>query len=159
MGDHTMTGQVTNAELQSQINRLDAKVDERHESNSQLLGEIKQKMETLIELNLGQKLQAQLIQQLGDRSKAHDEQFGGFGGVYERLGKVERATYAQGRAWKIVGTVLLVCLGGFGWLLTEMKSFYQESQHEDDRIGTLEFLVQGRTMPVLPPAQTTSGSK
>jgi hypothetical protein len=40
-----------------------------------------------------------------------------------------------------------------------MKSFYQEAQHQDDRIGTLEFLVQGRTMPVLPPVQTTSGSK
>jgi len=151
-----MTEHVTNAELQSQITGLDRKVDERHANNSQLLGEIKQKMDTLIELSLGQKLQAQVIGQHDIRLKGHDEQFTA---IYPRLNKVERATYAQGWAWKAVGAVLLVCLGGCGWLLLEMKSFYQESQHQDDRIGTLEFLVQGRTLPVLPPAQTTSGSK
>ena len=156
MGDHTMTAQVTNEVLQAQINSLDGKVDERHEANTRLLDAMGQKLDTLIELNLGQKLQAQLIEQLSDRSKEHDRQFTE---IYPRLGKVETTSYAQGRAWKIVGAVLLVCLGGFGWLLTEMKSFYQEAQHQDDRIGTLEFLVQGRTMPVLPPAQTTSGSK
>jgi hypothetical protein len=151
-----MTEHVTNAELQWQITQLDKKVDERHANNSLLLGEIKKNLETLIELNVGQKLQAQAIGQHAERLKGHDDQFIA---LYPRLNKVERATYAQGWAWKATGAVLLVCLGGCGWLLLEMKSFYQESQRQDDRIGTLEFLVQGRTMPVLPPVQTTSGSK
>ena len=154
--DYSPMTTVTNAELQSQITNLDQKVDDRHEANSSAMAALAQKMDMLIELNLGQKLQAQLIEQLGSRSKAHDDSFDK---IYPRLGKVETATYAQGWAWKVVGTVLIACMGGFGWVLVEMKEFYQEFYHYEDRVGTLEFLVQGRTQPVLPPAQTSSSAK
>lgn len=145
---------VTNIELQSQITRLDEKVDERHENNQKLLGDLATKMDTLIELNLGQKLQAQLIGQLSDKSKEHDKVFIEF---YQRLGKAESTMYAHGWAWKIVGTVLIASLGGFGWLLSEMKQFYQDFYQYENKVATLEFLVQGRTTPVLAPAQTSSG--
>lgn len=143
---------VTNVELQSQINGLDRKVDERHEANSKALDEIGKKMDTLIELNVGQRLQAQLIEQLGARAKAHDESFAL---LVPRVAKVESTTHWHGLVWKGVGALLIASLGGLGWLLVQMKDFY-ELQY---RVGTLEFLVQGRTVPVLPPAQTSSGSK
>lgn len=143
---------VTNTELQSQITRLDQKVDERHESNSKVLDDIGKKMDTLIELNVGQRLQAQLIGQLSDKSKEHEKSFDDF---YQRLGEVEKTTGTHGTVWKIVGTVLIASLGGVGWLLLQMKDYY----HLEYRVDTLEFLVQGRTTPVPPPVQTTSGTK
>lgn len=148
MDDHHMT--VTNVELQSQINRLDEKVDERHENNQQLLGDLAKKMDTLIELNLGQKLQAQLIGQISEKAKDQEKCIVE---IYQRLGKAEASVNTHGWAWKIVGTVLVASIGGVGWLLVEMKEFY----HYEDKVDTLEFLVQGRTTPVLPPSQTTSG--
>jgi hypothetical protein len=158
MDDH-MTA-VTNTELQSQITRLDEKVDERHENNKQLLSDLATKMDTLIELNLGQKLQAQLIGQLGEKVKSHDEAFIEF---YRRLGKAESTINVHGWAWRITGTVLLACLPVGGWLVVQIQEFYQNFQndmkHSDARVATLEFLVQGRTTPVLAPTQTTSGSK
>lgn len=141
---------VTNVELQSQIINLDKKVDQRHGDNSRALEEIGKKMDMLIELNLGQKLQAQLIGQLTDKNKEQDAAIVEF---YKRLAKVESVTGWHAAIWKIVGVVLLAALGGFGWLLMQMKEFY----HYEDRVDTLEFLVQGRTTPVLPPAQTSSG--
>jgi hypothetical protein len=157
MGDRQMT--VTNVELQSQITGLDKKVDQRHGDNSRALEDIGKKMDMLIELNLGQKLQAQLIGQIGEKLKEHDESFKEF---YRRLGEVESTTKTQGWTWKLVGVVLLASIGSIGWMLAQMKEFYQyESKvgQLEDKIGTLEFLVQGRTLPVLPPAQTTSGPK
>lgn len=143
---------VTNTELQSQITRLDEKVDERHENNKQLLSDLATKMDTLIELNLGQKLQAQLIGQISERIK---EQEKSLIEIYQRLGRAESSISTHKWAWRAVGAVLLASIGGVGWLLVEMKEFY----HYEDKVDTLEFLVQGRTTPVLPPAQTSSGSK
>lgn len=141
---------VTNVELQSQIQGLDKKVDERHLNNSKALDELAKKMDTLIELNVGQKLQAQLIEQLGSRAKAHDD---GMIEFYRRLGKVESSVGWHGMVWKFVGMILIASIGGLGWLLIQMKDYY----HLEYRVDTLEFLVQGRTTPVLPPAQTSSG--
>lgn len=141
---------VTNTELQSQINSLDKKVDQRHADNSKALDDLAKKMDTLIELNLGQKLQAQLIGQLSEKAKGQDDAIIEF---YRRLAKVESVTGWHSAVWKIVGAVLIASLTGFGWLLLQMKEFY----HYEDRVDTLEFLVQGRTTPVLPPAQTSSG--
>jgi hypothetical protein len=140
---------VTNVELQSQIKSLDKKVDERHADNSKFLDDIAKKMDTLIELNLGQKLQAQLIEQLSARQKAHDDLFVEF---FKRMAKVESTTGWHGMVWKAVGVVLLTSITGIGWLLVQMKDYY----HLEYRVDTLEFLVQGRTAPVLPPAQTSS---
>lgn len=147
---------VTNEALQAQITSLDAKVDERHEANSKVLDDIGKKMDTLIELNVGQRLQAQLIAQLGETTKKHEAHFEE---VFRRVARLESKVSAHGWAWRIVGAVALGSLGATGWMLSQMKEYYQDSQHMDDRIGTLEFLVQGRTTPVLPPAQTTSGAK
>ena len=147
---------VTNEALQAQITSLDQKVDDRHDQNTEALKAIGQKMDTLIELNLGQKLQGQLISQLSEKAKEQDKSLVEF---YRRLGKAEAAISTHSWAWKIVGTVLLTALGGTGWMLVQMKEFYQDFYHMDDRVGTLEFLVQGRTTPILPPAQTTSRSK
>lgn len=143
---------VTNVELQSQIQGLDKKVDERHANNSKALDDLAKKIDTLIELNVGQKLQAQLIEQLGSRAKAHDDALVEF---YRRLAKVESSVGWHGMVWKFVGMILIASLGGLGWLLIQMKDYY----HLEYRVDTLEFLVQGRTTPVLPPAQTSSGSK
>lgn len=149
---------VTNNELQSQITRLDEKVDERHENNQKLLGDLATKMDTLIELNLGQKLQAQMIGQLNEKSKEHDKAFIEF---FQRLNKAESTINVHGWAWRITGTVLLACLPVCGWAIVQIEDFYQNFQndmkHSDARVATLEFLVQGRTTPVLPPAQTSSG--
>src|SRR6266702_3853068 len=148
MDDHHMT--VTNVELQSQIQGLDKKVDERHLNNSKALDELAKKIDTLIELNVGQKLQAQLSERLGSRAKTHDDAMVEF---YRRLGKVESAVGWHGMVWKFVGMILIASIGGLGWLLIQMKDYY----HLEYRVDTLEFLVQGRTTPVLPPAQTSSG--
>lgn len=145
---------VTNEELQSQINRLDEKVDERHKNNKELLSDLATKMNTLIELNLGQKLQAQLIGQISDKLKDQDRLFAA---LYERLGNAESSIKTHAWAWKIVGAVLLASLTGVGWMLVQMKEFYQDFYTYENKVATLEFLVQGRTTPVLPPAQTSSG--
>ncbi|MGX6999927.1 hypothetical protein [Caballeronia sp. KNU42] len=152
MDDHMMT--VTNEALQAQIKGLDEKVDERHQNNSRSLEEIGRKMDTLIELNLGQKLQAQLIGQLSEKVDSHDEAFKDF---YKRLNKAESTINVHGWAWKITGTLLLACLPVCGWIVVQIQEFYQNFQHDEARVATLEFLVQGRTTPVLPPAQTSSG--
>ncbi|MFT4436981.1 hypothetical protein ACMX25_26835 [Caballeronia sp. 15715] len=55
---------VTSTELQNQITRLDEKVDNRHKNSQEALGDLVTKMDTLIELNFGQKPQAQLIGQV-----------------------------------------------------------------------------------------------
>lgn len=143
---------VTNVELQSQITSLDKKVDERHEHNTKLLDDMGKKLDTLIELNVGQKLQAQLIGQLADKSKEHDRSMVE---IFQRLGAAESKVSTHGWAWKIVGAVMLACLGGVGWMVAQMKEFY----HYEDKVDTLEFIVQGRMLPVLPPSQTASGSK
>jgi hypothetical protein len=143
---------VTNVELQSQIIRLDEKVDDRHENNQKLLSDLVTKMDTLIELNLGQKLQAQLIGQISERVKEQDKCLVE---IFGRMAKVESTTGWHGMVWKAVGVVLITSIGGIGWLLVQMKDYY----HLEYRVDTLEFLVQGRTTPVLPPAQTSSGSK
>jgi len=143
---------VTNVELQTQITSLDKKVDERHEHNTKVLEDMMRKLDTLIQLNVDQKLQAQLIGQLDAKAKAQDT---ANGEIFRRIGSVESKVNAHAWAWKIVGAVALASLGGIGWMLSQMKEYY----HYEDRVETLEFLVQGRTVPVLPPAQTTSGSK
>lgn len=149
MGPHS----VTNVELQSQITGLDKKVDERHENNQKLLGDLATKMDTLIELNLGQKLQGQMLGQMSTRMEKHDEHFEE---IFPRLGKVESINVWHGRVWKAVGLILLASLGSVGWLLVQMKDYY----HLEYRVDTLEFLVQGRNVPVPPPAaQTSSGPK
>jgi hypothetical protein len=155
--DDKMTA-VTNTELQSQITRLDEKVDERHENNQKLLGDLATKMDTLIELNLGQKLQGQLLGQIGEKLKDHDTLFSD---LSKRLSKAESTLNVHGWAWRITGTLLLACLPVCGWVVVQVQEFYQHFQddmkHSDARVATLEFLVQGRTTPVLPPVQTTSG--
>ncbi len=145
---------VTNEALQAQITGLDRKVDQRHADNSKSLEDIAKKMDTLIELNLGQKLQAQLIGQISEKLKDHDTLFGE---LNKRLVNAEASIKVHAWTWKIVGAVLLVSIGGIGWMLDQMKDFYQEFGHVQDKVSTLEFLVQGRTTPVLPPAQTSSG--
>ena len=147
---------VTNVELQTQLKSLDQKVDERHEHNTRVQEEMVRKLDTLIQLNVDQKVQAQMITQLSEKGKDQDKANAEF---YRRIGSVESKVNAHAWAWKIVGAILLAALGGTGWMLVQIKEFYQDFYHMDDRIGTLEFLVQGRTTPVLPPAQTTSGSK
>lgn len=149
MNDH-----VTNEALQSQITGLDRKVDERHENNQKLLGDLATKMDTLIELNLGQKLQGQLLGQISEKLKDHDALFSD---LSKRLGNAEASIKTHAWAWKIVGTVLLASIGGVGWMLVQMKEFYQDFYTYENKVATLEFLVQGRTTPVLPPAQTSSG--
>ncbi len=155
MDDHMTT--VTNTELQSQITRLDEKVDVRHENNSKLLNDLAIKMDTLIELNLGQKLQAQLIGQLSEKIKSHEETIIEF---YRRINKAESTVNVHAWAWRIAGTVLLASLPVCGWVVVQIQEFYQNFQHDmqhtDARIATLEFLVQGRTTPVLAPPQTSS---
>jgi len=144
---------VTNVELQTQITSLDKKVDERHVNNTRLLEDMAKKLDTLIQLNVDQKVQGQVIGQLIDESKKQDKANAEF---YRRIGSVESKVNAHAWAWKIVGGVALACLGGTGWMLAQMKEFY----HYEDKVDTLEFLVQGRTSPVPPPsAQTSSGSK
>jgi hypothetical protein len=150
----TMTDHVTNEALQLQITGLDKKVDDRHEANTKLLDTFGTKLDTLIELNLGQKLQAQLIAQLSEKSKSHDDVIVEF---YRRINKAESTVSVHGWAWRITGTVLIVVLGGSGWLFAQVKDFYEQFSHDENRIATLEFLVQGRTTPVLPPVQTSSG--
>ena len=144
-----MTGQVTNAELQSQINRLDEKVDERHGNNQKLLGDLATKMDTLIELNVRQRLQDQLIGQLDVRSQKHDEDIGK---AQDRLVVLSERVRTQGIAWKIVGSVVMLSLGGVGWMLSQLKEYYQYQ----DRVDTLQFIVQGKPGPVIPPAQPTT---
>jgi len=151
MDAHTMN--VTNVELQSQITRLDQKVDERHEANSKVLDDIGKKMDTLIELNVGQRLQAQLIGQLGETTKKHDAYFEE---SFKRLAKVESTTNAHGWAWKIVGAVLLTSIGGVGWMLVQMKEFYSEFYQYQDKVDTLQFIVQGRPAVMTPPVQPTT---
>ncbi|WP_137959594.1 hypothetical protein [Burkholderia sp. 4M9327F10] len=143
---------VTNVELQSQITSLDKKVDERHVNNTRLLEEMGHKLDTLIQLNVDQKVQAQIITQLSTKARDQDT---ANSEIFRRLGSVESKVNAHAWAWKIVGAVALACLGGIGWMLAQMKEYY----HYEDRVDTLEFLVQGRASPVLPPSQTTSGSK
>ena len=144
---------VTNVELQAQITSLDKKVDERHTNNTRLLEDMGHKLDTLIQLSVDQKVQAQMIGQLVDESKKQDKANAEF---YRRIGSVESKVNAHAWAWKIVGGVALACLGATGWALAQMKEFY----HYEDKVDTLEFLVQGRTSLVPPPsAQTSSGSK
>ena len=144
---------VTNVELQAQITSLDSKVDERHKNNTRLLEDMGHKLDTLIQLNVDQKVQAQVITQLNKKAEDQDRTNGEF---YRRIGSVESKVNAHAWAWKIVGAVALCCLGGVGWMLAQIKEFY----HYEDRVDTLEFLVQGRTSSVPPPsAQTSSGSK
>lgn len=147
---------VTNVELQSQIHSLDKKVDERHEHNTKLLDDIGKKMDTLIELNLGQKLQAQMIGQIGEKMREQDESIKKF---YGRLSASESSIKVHAWMWKIFSGVVVICLPAAGWMLVQVKDFYEQFNHDENRISTLEFLVQGRTTPVLAPAQTTSGSK
>ena len=144
---------VTNVELQTQLKSLDQKVDERHEHNTRVQEEMVRKLDTLIQLNVDQKVQAQMITQLSEKGKDQDRANAEF---YRRLGLVESKVNAHAWAWKIVGGVALACLGATGWALAQMKEFY----HYEDKVDTLEFLVQGRTSLVPPPsAQTSSGSK
>jgi hypothetical protein len=143
---------VTNEALQGQITNLDKKVDERHVQNTDALEAIGKKMDTLIELHVSQQLQAQVIGQMSEKLKENDKAHKEF---YERLSKAESTNEKHGLAWKILGALVLTAITGTGWILMQMKDFYQYQ----DKVDTLEFIVQGRTTPVLPPAQTSSGSK
>jgi hypothetical protein len=141
---------VTNVELQTQITALDKKVDERHVANTRLLDAMGTKLDTLIQLNADQKLQAQLISQLSKKNEDYDKLFVE---VFKRLGWAESTVKTHAWAWKVVGAFLLASIGSIGWMLTKMEEF----DHIQNQLDTLEFLVQGKPSPVTPPAQSSSG--
>lgn len=73
-------------------------------------------MDMLIELNLGQKLQGQVIGQISERLREHGGVLDKFSG---RLGEAQSAIRTHASAWRIVGTVLVGSIGGVGWMLRE----------------------------------------
>lgn len=142
---------VTNTELQSQIARLDEKVDERHEANTRSLTAMGAKLDALIELHVGQKVQGQVITQLSEVTSKHTTDIEAAKG---ELVALKERVRSQGAAWKIVGAVLLASLAGIGWMVSQLKEYYQY----EDKVDTLEFIVQGKPGSPTPGAQT-SGAK
>jgi hypothetical protein len=74
----------------------------------------------------------------------------GEGGIYRSIAQLDRDVHVSNRFWKVVGVLSIACLGGTGWMITQIFNVTNAWIHMDNRVTTLEFMVGGRNTPAMP---------